>query len=247
MTLKNYLRHLYGEDTVKLINRIQSTASKITRTKNHIIFLLRCRDNKLIPTGLKLKSPYKSKDADKILQDASKKLLRERINHYRKTRSFQEKEQESLMRTVFNTLTEQDNSTILELQERSTNLLNSKIRDKQLLKFSKLKTTQQSCNKGQHDNDDYDKYIKKTVHNYSDRILTKDETKVLAKGLSYIPTTKKSNTDEYITSIEQGLQQLAPGGNVNYLRYQIKELLKRKTHTHKKKSTNLSKKKWLAI
>ncbi|XP_046581194.1 uncharacterized protein LOC124288670 [Haliotis rubra] len=53
------------------------------------------------------------------------------------------------------------------------------------------------------------------------------QTSLLAKGLKYVPVSAKINTDAFITSIESGLQQLAPNGNVDYLRHQIIDTIKK--------------------
>ncbi|XP_064610736.1 uncharacterized protein LOC135474961 [Liolophura sinensis] len=45
------------------------------------------------------------------------------------------------------------------------------------------------------------------------------------KGLNFVPTTKTIPKDDFIVDIEEGLQQLAPGGHIDYLRHQIASLL----------------------
>ncbi|XP_067676379.1 uncharacterized protein [Haliotis asinina] len=88
----------------------------------------------------------------------------------------------------------------------------------------------------------------KTVINLSSRPLTPSQTSLLAKGLKYVPAAAKINTDAFITSIESGLQQLAPNGNVDYLRHQIIDTIKQApkprsnlTHQERQAITELKK------
>ncbi|XP_067681538.1 uncharacterized protein [Haliotis asinina] len=66
----------------------------------------------------------------------------------------------------------------------------------------------------------------KTVINLSSKPLTPSQTSLFAKGLKYVPVAATINTDAFSTSIESGLQQLAPNGNVDYLRHQIIDTIK---------------------
>ncbi|XP_067668377.1 uncharacterized protein [Haliotis asinina] len=66
--------------------------------------------------------------------------------------------------------------------------------------------------------------------------------------MKYVPVTAKINTDAFITSIESGLQQLAPNGNVDYLRHQIIDTIKQApkprsnlTHQERQAITELKK------
>ncbi|XP_067665035.1 uncharacterized protein [Haliotis asinina] len=88
----------------------------------------------------------------------------------------------------------------------------------------------------------------KTVINLSSKPLTPSQTSLLAKGLKYVPVTAKINTDAFITSIESGLQQLAPNGNVDYFRHQIIDTIKQApkprsslTHQERQAITELKK------
>ncbi|XP_067656380.1 uncharacterized protein [Haliotis asinina] len=88
----------------------------------------------------------------------------------------------------------------------------------------------------------------KTVINLSSKALTPSQTSLLAKGLKYVPVAAKINTDAFITSIESGLQQLAPNGNVDYLRHQIIDTIKQApkprpnlTHQERQAITELKK------
>ena len=67
----------------------------------------------------------------------------------------------------------------------------------------------------------------KTIINLSKKELTQQQTHVLAKGLKFAPTPLQLNPDLFISNIEKGLQQLAPGGKIDYLRHQISNILQK--------------------
>ncbi|XP_067679736.1 uncharacterized protein [Haliotis asinina] len=88
----------------------------------------------------------------------------------------------------------------------------------------------------------------KTFINLSSKPLTPSQASLLAKGLKYVPVAAKINTDAFITSIESILQQLAPNGNVDYLRHQIIDTIKQApkprsnlTHQERQAITELKK------
>ncbi|XP_046558813.1 uncharacterized protein LOC124267868 [Haliotis rubra] len=60
-------------------------------------------------------------------------------------------------------------------------------------------------------------FLKATVSN--------QQVNALAKGLKFALTPPRINSDLFIANIEKGLQQLAPGGKVDYLRHQISNIL----------------------
>lgn len=96
-------------------------------------------------------------------------------------------------------------------------------------------------------NNDYTQYAKKTKHNYSDQIFTTTELTIITKELSYVPTRKTIPIAEYATNIEKALQQLAPGGNTNYMIHLINERNKMKQAKTRQQKTDITRKELHAI
>ena len=69
-----------------LAYRLKNTKEKLARYKNHLTFLIRCRNNKLVPKGLRISISIESTKAQLIAQRSSQALLRERIKFICKTR-----------------------------------------------------------------------------------------------------------------------------------------------------------------
>jgi len=79
MKLFTELRKEYGQSTVKLVRELESQEKKLARHRNHLVFTLRCRDEAVVPTSLRLHCPIKTQNAKHIVQKAEKALVRERI------------------------------------------------------------------------------------------------------------------------------------------------------------------------
>ncbi|XP_067653133.1 uncharacterized protein [Haliotis asinina] len=130
------------------------------------------------------------------------------------------------------------------LAEKTKQHLHEKVKTTHITKFTQLQRPSTS-NIPEADNNNT---ILKTVINLSSKPLTPSQTSLLAKGLKYVPVAAKINTDAFIASIESGLQQLAPNGNVDYLRHQIIDTIKQApkprpnlTHQERQSITELKK------
>lgn len=223
MPFKNFIRHQYGDAAVKTINSINYKINKNIRTSNQLTYLLRCRDNNLVPKGLQLTTPLQSTPAvAKILHQASTRLVKHQIQQLRSQKVHLNTDINASQTQIQNLL---DFSTYEKLQSITavaTDNQNQRTRNNLIKKFNTLKERQQprlpqSNKRPTHS---------KTVINLSSKLLTEAQTSLLAKGLKFVPTNVKKNTDSYITGIESGLQQLAPNGNIDYLRHQITNILK---------------------
>ena len=75
---------------------IYCTTYSLYRYRNHLTFLMRCRDNKIIPKGLRLKTTVKSNKAHRITMRAGLALLRERIGDARRKKVWLRKQLETV-------------------------------------------------------------------------------------------------------------------------------------------------------
>ncbi|XP_046548528.1 uncharacterized protein LOC124258500 [Haliotis rubra] len=223
MPLKDIIRHQHGDDAVCSINEYNKTVSKCVKTSNQLTFLLRCRDSNLVPKGLQISSPvHRSPAVDKILHKASHLLVKNQIHQIRRRKSDLEAQRESMISKLEDTLQPDLYHKTMLLSQSSRDQLNQKVKLTHIKKLSKL---QQPVHK--HAKATIAKTGIKTVVNLSSNNLTEAQTSLLAKGLKYVPVSAKINIDAFITSIESGLQQLAPNGNVDYLRHQIIDTIKK--------------------
>ncbi|XP_067676482.1 uncharacterized protein [Haliotis asinina] len=245
MTFKHLIRHQHGDDAVTSINRYNRSISKIVKTSNHLTFLLRCRDNNLVPRGFQLSSPVpRSPAINKILHNASTRIVKHQIQHLRRHKSHLHKDIETSRSHLQDTLESDLYHKTQSLAEKTKQHLHEKVKTTHITKFTQLQRPSTS-NIPEADNNNTNL---KTVINLSSKPLTPSQTSLLAKGLKYVPVAAKINTDAFITSIESGLQQLAPNGNVDYLRHQIIDTIKQApkprpnlTHQERQAITELKK------
>ena len=73
------LRTNYGQETIKIVRKVENTTCQLARYRNHLVFNLRCKGESVIPPSHRLKRPINSVKARNIVEKARKKLLRERI------------------------------------------------------------------------------------------------------------------------------------------------------------------------
>ena len=82
VTYRNFheqLRYKYGLDTRKSVRKYEKTLQKQSRWEGHHIFSMRCRDEGVIPTSLRVKPLVRSSEGYRIARRASKSFLSERI------------------------------------------------------------------------------------------------------------------------------------------------------------------------
>jgi len=82
-SLKSTIRHLYGEDISLHIRSLEKLRIKKSTLLSSLTFLLRCRDNHIIPRFLQMHHHIRSRAATRIYQRTSFALLRERIQRNR--------------------------------------------------------------------------------------------------------------------------------------------------------------------
>ena len=66
------------------VYRLRNLLKKQARLENHLTFLMKCRNNNIIPKGLRIRLPVYSRKAHIISARTSRALLRERIGYTRR-------------------------------------------------------------------------------------------------------------------------------------------------------------------
>ncbi|XP_046546592.1 uncharacterized protein LOC124256661 [Haliotis rubra] len=219
------------------INKLNNLEKKFIHSSNHLTFLMRCRDNHLIPKGLRLTSPVHSPASSNILNKASSLLVRETIQHHRKTKVLTLTNIIEQQHQLQNILHPENYSKMRHLQTKANQNLDARTKKTHITKFNKLRPSTSTRTSPPRK-----EYLKKTVINLSSKNLSEDDITVLAKGLKFSPTVRLNN-DTFIANIETGLQQLAPGGNVDYLRHQTANILQ--TNNTQKDNLNRAERKAL--
>lgn len=89
LALSDMIMNLYSfidcseQATVKLTYRSKYLQEKLARYSNHLIFMMHCKDQNIIPKGLRMRLSVNSKKASHITWRVAKTLLREHIKEAR--------------------------------------------------------------------------------------------------------------------------------------------------------------------
>src|SRR5436190_21643417 len=83
MNFKQRIDSRFGPGTSNHISNLESMNLNLVKHANHLTFLTKCKLENLVPTGLRLKCAFVSQQASKILDAASKSLVKERIGFHR--------------------------------------------------------------------------------------------------------------------------------------------------------------------
>ena len=168
---------------MKLVYRLKHAQDKLARLKNHLTFLIRCRENKITPSGLRVTLPLRSPSVHKIARCTELALLRQLIRdiHYKK--AMIEKEIDTFGGEI-RTLVDDNKWRQLETWCKSTTeMISLDTKARQMQKFEHLQAKQ-------HPGPQLNK--EKLVKNLSNRSLTEKEKDVLALGLNFAVAPKGS-------------------------------------------------------
>ena len=87
LTIKQKFRQVissrYGPDTIYQMKQLEKLNRNLARITNHLTFLCRCRDLKLVPPGLTIKIPVRSRRARKVPWRLEQEFVRDRIHNNR--------------------------------------------------------------------------------------------------------------------------------------------------------------------
>ena len=173
---------------------------KLAQIKNQLTFLIRCRDNCIIPRGLRLSQPVEFPGSTKVAQKTSEIVLRHVIRNVRRKKVQREREVNDNTEGLKRILTESEwiEVEMWCLEAANEEALETKTRHKR--KFQTLAEGDKS------NNFELDK--KRVVKNLSNRTLSDAEEKVLALGLNYAITPTSIPYGNTIASTEATAKNL---------------------------------------
>ena len=216
-TYKKLITELYGEYT-------HSSFKRLDRLINNLTFLKRCRDNQVVPKGLRFSNKYHTEYARKILKKAELALVRERIAWTRRQLCGVDERIAILTEELWMTLNEEHYSTAKRMISASSTRTFNKARSTQIAKFTKLTSYGQKNRRKQEDLASHP--LRRTVINRSARNLTPVEEDVLALGLNFAVVPRVLPKEEIVQRLEPKLFHLKNEVASN-IRVQITEVLRR--------------------
>ena len=138
MTLKVYISRLYGRRTYDLACNLKRVKCKLARISNQLIFLKRCRNNYIIPKGLRLKNKNENERSSNILREAERKLLINQINALKREKATGVRRKGELDRKLCADLSRNDYLLISRVTDTSGNREFSKSKFSLVQKYDRL-------------------------------------------------------------------------------------------------------------
>ena len=198
-SLRKTITDRYGPETATNWRKWEKLNIKLARERNHLTFMCRCRDNNIIPAGLNIKLPVKTKQGKLIAERTSRALVRERVAFHRRRKADLEKSISDIEATIRSQVTSaQDFDRILKSVRRSHDKEDEEMKKTHKQKLEKLKS--RTITKPTHQ-------PIKAVVNLSEKQLTKHEEEILNKGLNFATSTKRINSMDIVAPIEETAMQ----------------------------------------
>ena len=194
-SLRSYITERYGSDSYESITRLSKLKTKKARYQNHIIFLKKCRDNNIIPKGLRVKSIANSWKARKIDRDAGMARVRERLESHKHTVSKLIRDASSVETTLQNRLSEDDFQKVMKIIKVGADKEYEEVSTTQKKKFEALEKARNESNE----------VSKRKIVNMSTKTLSEAQIGVLNKGLKFAVAPTQIPRKEMIVAIESSL------------------------------------------
>ena len=221
MTLKSYLTDLYGGRIYHLTKALKNVKCKLARITNHIIFLVRCRDNQLVPKGMMLRHNFSSAKAESILKKAEDALVRDQIVSLRQKKAEEIRAKDRLLLSLKNTMSERDFNIVMSVTDKAENGEYQNMKSIKQKKFAALVHTRRNTDVQQR------QIITNAVDNRSGCELTADEQRILEKGLGFSPSPEAVPVKEIICAVEASLSKVPNVTEANVIRSKVSNVLSR--------------------
>ena len=117
--------------------KMKLSMEKLARWKNHLTFMIKCRNHKLVPKGFRVNLPSKSKKGRRIADRTGLALMREQIKTVRVNKITTSRKIDSLRQQLAELTTEDKLIEILSWSENNAErvFVNMKVRQQKKLKM----------------------------------------------------------------------------------------------------------------
>ena len=142
------LNEEYGNNVLSLVRRFESISRTKGRYQSHLRFYMQCKNQELIPKGIRVKSQMQNAEARKIVEKAEKALLNIRISEVVKKNNILKYREDKAIEELRNVIPMEIVETLRKMNEvrRKTEL--EKASERQKKKYQQLK-----------DREDNDKFV----------------------------------------------------------------------------------------
>ena len=172
--------------TLRVAYRLRNLQEKLARYRNHLIFLIKCRNFDVVPNGLRIKLPIHWTKAKHIAERASKMLLRERVSFTRTKKVSIGKDIITAKQTL-RSLTDESTFTLAKVwAETRASQVFQDTKDKHKKKFEQLTCRRRPFTTGMDEEES-----SRVVINLSKQEISVTEEQVLSLSMNFAPTPKE--------------------------------------------------------
>ena len=221
----------FGPTHTSTIYRLRRTEEKLARANNDLTFLIRCRNQGIIPKGLRLYLPLQTTETNALKARTERALVRIAITETRRNRRRLLAQVDGLKHDLQGTTAAADFSFALGLVEQEKTKTDNETKARQIRKFEGLLNEKSNRRR-----DDECLDSQKVVRNLSTHSLTESERDVLALGLNFGIAPKAVPVVDIIAAVESAANEL-PEEKALELRTGVKKCLQ----NAKKPKSNLGK------
>ena len=184
---------------------------------NHLTFLYRCQDLKLVPPVLTIKIPVYSKRAKKMTRRLEQELIRDRIHNNRRKKHQLRLEISSKL-TLGRISVIDDKTRIQQYLDKSYEREFHMVNARQITKLEKMKICNMKIQSHY--------WSVEAIVNISKRQLTTPEKSMLNKDLNFATTIKRFPYLDPIASIKDTAFKI-PKARADELRWQVRQTLEK--------------------
>ena len=140
-SFRRIIKDRYGSHYMKLADNLQKCTIKLTRLRNHLKFLRRCRDNGVIPRGLRIRLLKEENRVNNVIR-MKRRLetirVQTRIKDVRRKLYYNEIQQRNISTELKNTFARNDFQWLEQVVRISSENENEIVRKRQIKKFNML-------------------------------------------------------------------------------------------------------------
>ena len=225
--------------TVRTAYRLKNLGEKLSRFQNHLTFLIQYRNKRVIPKGLRVKVPIRSRKGQDIERRTNLSVLSESIKHSRRTKMATLREFEITQASLRSNCSSQQFQQIVSWAKNSAEKISQLYKRRQIRKLQLLVSEKHNVISTV-----YKKPRQDLVVNRSSRQLSTPEREVLSLGLNFALPEKRLPMNEIIASTELTASSLDQE-KAQQLREDVKQALQH--HISKKKKSRVSPRHFTAI
>ena len=140
-SFRRIIKDRYGSRYMKHADNLQKCTIKLTRLRSHLKFLLRCKDNGVIPRGLRIRLLKEENRVNNVIR-MKRRLetirVQTRIKDVRRKLYYNEIQQRNISTELKNTFARNDFQWLEQVVRISSENENEIVRKRQIIKFNML-------------------------------------------------------------------------------------------------------------